>query len=635
MSTNHNRSPEELDAYLTAMQHGEHPEPPTGLSAEETNLADSLLRLAETTQPDLAFARALELRLRRASGGAATQPARASKWQALWQSLTGQTERRPSMSRIAAIVVVGILLLALIGITGAQLLNQFRPTQLAVIIPTTEATPIVQVSPEPSQAGQTPSIPPSAVPTVAPSDIVPSVTPFPVPSQLPVLPPFAQAMGFGFGGGGGQNGQPPAGLSFSLATELPTGPSEVTAYFRLPATPLTLEAARKIASQWGLDAAQLYTTLGVAGPPPDSNVPGFYYAIQGMEQLVVGAQLNYQNLAIHPTYEGHQYPQTGLPPSEQAIATVTQYLEARGQLGFPYTTGTRNYAYGIVDFYRLLDGWRLEEPAASAQVTTQGQVGAATIYPLDLQPIGTYPVLSAQEAWQLLATGSAAERVWSSIYPTGDLNPKFWGRDYPAGQIAQLFGAPLVLIPAEPGGNPRLTLNNLVLAGDLTSLTEYLQANMGFVHVWGEVQEADGMRSLQVAGWEPFDEFSGYFNGSVHRQADGDFMAMEDGRSLRLPDLPSDVADGEPLYANGGVVGDKLEWFVLQVHPVDEGQNPPDLSQAEAVVDQVELVYLNPTNSLPTDLSQDPAYQMLQPVWLFSGHIGEQLQFRVYVQAAR
>ena len=43
----------------------------------------------------------------------------------------------------------------------------------------------------------------------------------------------------------------------------------------------------------------------------------------------------------------------------------------------------------------------------------------------------------------------------------------------------------------------------------------------------------------------------------------------------------------------------------------------------------MELVYLNPTNSLPTDLSQDPAYQMLQPVWLFSGHIGEQLQFRV------
>jgi hypothetical protein len=105
-----------------------------------------------------------------------------------------------------------------------------------------------------------------------------------------------------------------------------------------------------------------------------------------------------------------------------------------------------------------------------------------------------------------------------------------------------------------------------------------------------------------------------------------------------LPDLPADVPSDIPLYAEGGLVGDTLEWFILQVHPADEGQMPPDLSQAQAVIDKVELVYLAPgLSSLPPGKAIDPAYRMLVPVWSFSGHItyagGTDLIYRAYVQA--
>ena len=83
---------------------------------------------------------------------------------------------------------------------------------------------------------------------------------------------------------------------------------------------------------------------------------------------------------------------------------------------------------------------------------------------------------------------------------------------------------------------------------------------------------------------------------------------------------------------------DTLEWFILQVHPSDEGQIPPDLSQAQAVIDKVELVYLAPgLSNLPPDMALDPAYRMLVPAWSFSGYItnadGADLVYRAYVQA--
>ena len=120
-----------------------------------------------------------------------------------------------------------------------------------------------------------------------------------------------------------------------------------------------------------------------------------------------------------------------------------------------------------------------------------------------------------------------------------------------------------------------MQLNNLVLSGDMSGLLENLQTNPGYIHAWGEVQEVNGTPQLQLAGWEPFDEFSGYFDGTVRRTANGNFLELSDGRHLSLPDLPADVPADNPLYAQGGLVDNTLEWFILQVHPADEGQMPP------------------------------------------------------------
>jgi hypothetical protein len=246
--------------------------------------------------------------------------------------------------------------------------------------------------------------------------------------------------------------------------------------------------------------------------------------------------------------------------------------------------------------------------------------------------------LSAEEAWDLLVAGQSSDQLSISYYPTQDGNPQYWGRVYPAGQSAHLFGASTYWLSADIGVMPYVQLNNLVLAGDVSGLLEYLQANPGYIHAWGEVQDVDGPRNQQLAGREPFDEFSGYFDGTVGRTPEGDFHELSDGRRLSLPNLPADVPAGIPLYGQGGLVGDTLEWFILQVHPADEGQMPPDLSQAQAVIEKVELVYLAPgLSNLSAEMALDPASRMLVPAWSFSGHITNagdaDLVFRAYVQA--
>jgi len=432
-------------------------------------------------------------------------------------------------------------------------------------------------------------------------------------------------------------GNLPQGMPLSLATELPDSSAEVTAYYRLENTPLTLEEASQIASQWGLNAL-LYMPAWMASITPDQ-IERSYIAVEGMQNLSMwNSELSYNDLVKSPIYAGHQYPQTGLPPSDQAVETATQYLTERGFLNYPFQVDLSQYNYGLVDFYRLQEGLPINYHAASVKIDSQGQIGSAWVSREEYQALGSYPVVSASQAWNLLNAGQPSDQISISYYTAQDGNPQYWGRVYPTGQTAHLFGSPTYLLAAKSGTSPYIEMNNLVLAGDVSGLLEYLPTNPGYIHAWGEVQEVNGTRQLQLAGWEPFDEFSGYLDGTVRRTPDGDFLELSDGSLLSLPDLPEDVPADFPLYAQGGIVDNTLEWFILQVHPADEGQMPPDFSQAQAVIDKVELVYLaSGLDNVSPDMALDPAYRMLVPAWSFSGHItntdGEDLIYSAYVQA--
>jgi hypothetical protein len=618
----HRPTPEELkelNAYLAAREMGQAPRP--GEPGFPSGFSGSLLELAEATQPDPAFAARLEQQLLE-TAEKGSQAARLNWLSALWQSFT-LPERKTTMKRLIPLTIVGIAIIAILWVALPALFPSPSPSQVALATPPTQTHQPTPLSP----------LTPTAPAPTQPQPVVINFTPLPIPSQPPGLPSLVNALGSGYGGSGA--GNLPQVLPVSLATDLPESPGEVKAYYRLENIPLTLQQAQQIASAWGL-AAQFFMPGWMQSVTPD-DIERSYIAVDGMQNLSMwNGELSYTDIGISPVYGGHQYPQTGLPPAEQAVATATDYLTRRGYLDFSYRVDLGQYSYGLVNFYRLLNGMTVDYHAASVKIDPQGQVGSAWINREAYQGVGSYPVISAQAAWDALAAGPS-DQVSISYYPAADGNPPYWGRVYPLGQTAQLFGAPTYLLPVEAGGSPYVQLNNLVLAGDLTGLLDYLH-NQGYIHAWGQVKDVDGTKTLELAGWEPFDEFSGYFTGTIRRTPQGNYLELGDGTQLALPDLPEDVPADLPVYAQGGRVGDTLEWFILQAHPSDEGQLPPDLSQAEAVVDKVELVYLAPGfSAMIPGVAMDPAYRMLVPAWCFSGHIdnagGQELSYRAYVQA--
>jgi hypothetical protein len=612
----------ELAAFLSSREYQAEPKP--GEAGFPSGLAGELLKLAEDTVADPAFTARLELQLQQAAK-AGTRRSHPGWWFALWQSFN-LPERKTTMKRLITFALVGIALIIIMWVSIPSLFPTPIQTQLVLAPPPTNTPAPTSLSP----------LTPTVVPPTSQSPVAMNFTPQPIPNQPPTLPSLVNALGSGYGGSGTSN--LPQGLPINLATSLPTSPAEVTAYYRLENGPLTQEQASQIASQWGLNA-QLYMPAWMESVSPDQ-VDRSYVGLDGMQNLSIwNNELSFNDLVISPVYEGHQYPQSGLPPSDQAVSVATQYLAERNYLNYPYQVDLSQYNYGLVNFLRLMNNYPINDHVASVKVDPQGQVGSAWVSREEYQAVGSYPVITAEQAWELLKSGQPSDQLSVAYYPTQDGNPQYWGRVYPTGQSANLFGAPTYLLPTETGSAPYVEMNNLVLAGDVSGLFEYLQSNHGYIHAWGEVQEVNGTRQLQLAGWEPFDEFSGYFNGTVRRTSEGDFLELSDGSPVRLPDLPTDVPADIPLYAQGGLMGDTLEWFILQVHPSDEGQMPPDLSQAQAVIDKVELVYLAPgLSNMPSEIALDPSYRMLVPVWSFSGHIidagGADLVYRAYVQAA-
>jgi hypothetical protein len=612
---------QELSSYLQSVGREQRPAP--GEEGFPSGLAGELITLADTIQPDPSFAARLERDLRQAAAKS-TIVSLKGRLSALWQSFSS-SERNLAMKRLLAISLVAILLIVIMWVSYPLLVPSPTQTQVAVVPPSTQTTPPSPFSP----------LTPTVVPPTSQPPVAINFTPQPLPQQPPNPLSLVDALGQGFGGSG--LGNLPQGLPLTIETELPSSPAQVGAYYRQETSPLTLEAARLQANRWGLDA-QFFMPGWMQSVTPDQ-LDRSYIAVDGMQVLSMwNAELSFNNLSIFPVYEGHQYPQTTLPPSSQAVSTAMQYLFDRGYLNFPYQVDLSQYNYGLVNFYRLLDGLPINYHAASVKIDSLGDVGFVWVGLEDYTSIGTYPVISAEEAWNILTADEQTDQRFISYYPTADGNPQFWGRVYSAGQPAQVFGAPIYLPPADGASTPYVQLNNLVLSGDISGLLDYLKSGQGYIHAWGEVEEVEGTRQLQLAGWEPFDEFGGYFNGTVRRTADGNFLELEDGRQLSLPELPADVPADIPLYAQGGVVGDTLEWFILQVHPASENQMPPDLSLAKAVIDKIELVYLVPgLSNLQPDMANDPSYRVLVPVWSFTGYVtnasGADLLYKAYVQA--
>jgi hypothetical protein len=78
--------------------------------------------------------------------------------------------------------------------------------------------------------------------------------------------------------------------------------------------------------------------------------------------------------------------------------------------------------YLTLFFNHVLEGqWLLVEPFARGHVWTDEHVGEVQYWPLALDTLAEYPILSSQEAWDLLCLDQPGGRVWHYPYRSSEL----------------------------------------------------------------------------------------------------------------------------------------------------------------------------------------------------------------------
>jgi len=654
MMTHEERQADEMDAYLTQRQSGNPAPRPATMSAGEAAFLEELLALAEAHQPDPAFAGELETllrgRMRRRSSGM------------LRRLIAGDPEKGAPMNRslqpylvgaVALITVFGIgfIVLSQMGILAGEADVASSPVAASEVAVRTPA----DASPTPTEEQPVEG---------------PVATPPPWPEERPLLPSLAMQMSGGYGGGGPSDDIPyiPPEVTLALDATLPEGPGSRMVYAQAPEM-LTRTRVEEEAAQWGLDG-EVYASQWqwMATEPTGEFVLLGYIVIAPPRELVFsGAEtVTYLDRSVFRGAE-HWYPWGSPPPQEQGIATAEQFLGERGLLQEPYEVTTDYYdRYGEIRFYRILDsGETLVGPFAYVTISPDGRVAQVTYHPFEMGSLGDYPIISAQEAWNMAVAGAPAERLWTNIpaTPVRDprlMNPRFWERTYQAGERVDMAG-PMEVWESADSGALYASMNGLVLIGDnLQSLVadyeEVRESSLDTeapMHVWGQAQDADGYQVVQVEGWEAptFDPQMGWmmgpdapysWRGTIQVEGDqgtlvtSSLMIAGGGRTLQMPDLPSDLPNGAVVYVNGLLLGDILEWRRIQEEVSNGGDIPsPPPATLLATVEQIDLIYYaSPLEQLSQEsLYADFGIRSVQPVWRFSGHTDQGAAFEIYVQA--
>jgi hypothetical protein len=474
--------------------------------------------------PDLPAA---EAELGMALKGAAQQIQPAAQFEAeLERSLMQEAQRKPSKlqrglastGRMASWATLAIVLLLGLGWVFRTLLPGIAPgagpatspSPAAVLPEATEMLPATQVA--------------------RPEELTPAVTQPAAPTtyRLPML----------------QNAE------VVLQAEIPEAPGEVQIYQQKAWPTLTAEGALQAASQLGVEG-QLYQA------PLDPPGATSYLVSDGFERVT-----------FNQTAPWYQYqPASKVLAPEQALAASQAVLQAYGLENFEYRTETQP---GATVFAQTLDGIPLSFPPFDGPVVRvvlddQGKAAQVVSSLVDAEALGSYPIISAQEAWERVLSPTTMSGLEAYSISGGAESRHTWQREYPLDTEVELFGYAQSYPAVDASSPPLIFFKDFPVSGNIQGLAEAAESNR-FIQSWGQFQLDDqGRRSFQMTGWQGSFFPDQHLQGTVERQ-DGQVYLVTANQRLRLPDAPDDLPDGKLIAAQGVVLEDPestLEWSSL------------------------------------------------------------------------
>lgn len=384
----------------------------------------------------------------------------------------------------------------------------------------------------------------------------------------------------------------------TLTAAFPESPAEAIVYEQAVEEVTSAEQAKAFASQLGIEG-EVYTTPYEGG--------GYSYLVTDGVQNVTITKTTTYFIYSYTANTGSITSINVTPLSfEERRQIAETFLKEHGLLNFNYQVSEPLSQINRVVFTSVLDGYPLlitdtYNPFIEVRFDDAGNI-ESLVYRLNkFNPIGSYPLRSAQEAWNLILENPNDKRVQYTITSPDRLMPlevPNWSHVYPIDQNVDIYSGIIVYDSAETSGKKLVTAGGFILEGELDSLiaakenppslTEAQLEKVAegiisekqaygwvwFYHIWGQsYQDENGARYLTVEGWEispmPDERLLGEFT-TVNQQI---IFIDENGQRWNMPDLPDRIPQNVLMTVRGirdENIADRFTWSYIKVEPIED-----------------------------------------------------------------
>lgn len=349
-----------------------------------------------------------------------------------------------------------------------------------------------------------------------------------------------------------------------LAQPLPESPASANVYAFIQDEIATEERARALAEQFGLQG-EIYTA-----PLPMLPERNGYIISDGKRILSVYTENYFTYSAnIQNTNRGFYG-----APSDNAEAVIKDFLATYG-FDFPYQIISAG-ADGIYSVQQLSpDGMPIVFDTINAQnsritLGKDGEVAYAefSLMKYDPTPLGSYGIISAQDALDALLSGDAQTSIMETGYGPASEPPLLWYREYPDNQQVTISASLLKYESSQPGGHPLLFLDGIQAIGETAELEPW--DNYRFVVATGQFVVENGVRKFNVEEVKT-NVAQQNVAGSLRNEGGEIVITSIDNAEYIVLDPPTDLplnTDPEKSYLNiSGILTDgKLDWSSIQFY---------------------------------------------------------------------
>ena len=353
-----------------------------------------------------------------------------------------------------------------------------------------------------------------------------------------------------------------------LAAPLPDTPVEANLYALQPEQPATIESARALAARFGIEG-EVYAAPGEI--PGTSN----FMITDGRQRMYIRSEWYFTYYNDYENYSSRMFSYTEPLQQDEALTYIDQFLKSHG-FDFPYQV--ENAPQIANDFYIIPlspDGHPLRYDylmpvRLEIKLDSEGQVIFAYANLIDVQQIGSYGILSAEEAFRKMLAQNGQIGIQEGMRSSGILKEQFWQRSHPENETIMIYGRVTIFPSAESGKAPFVSIGDHTVTGNIAGLEN---AGSDMVEANGYFQTENGMRSFVVESWNVSEAMETSIMGTLRKEGKNVILtSFDENTEYLIEDAPADAplevqAPEEHLNVSGVLDNGQLVWSSIQYFP--------------------------------------------------------------------